>query len=119
LKPQAAAHRRFGARLRERGKLARGDHFRQHHGGGLERLDLFLRIRAARPVLHHQHAERIAGAQDRHPEEGMVDFFAGFGRYEKAGCAWASDRLTALASPATRPTTLRRTASQSGGRLPG
>ena len=68
----------FGAGLRQRRQFAGGDHLRQHHGGGLQRLDLFLDIGALGAVLHHQHAERIAGAQDRHAEERMVDFFAGF-----------------------------------------
>ncbi len=62
---------------RDRGQLARGDHLREHHGGGLQRLLFLLGIGAPRPVLHHQHAERIAGAQDRHAEERVVDLFAG------------------------------------------
>ena len=74
---QRVPRRRLGAGLRQRRQFARGDHLRQHHGGGLQRLDLFLDIGALGAVLHHQHAERIAGAQDRHAEEGMVDFFAG------------------------------------------
>ena len=68
----------LGAGLRQRRQFARGDHLRQHHRGGLQRLDLFLDIGALGAVLHHQHAERVAGAQDRHAEEGVVDFFAGF-----------------------------------------
>ena len=68
----------FGAGLRQRRQLARGDHLRQHHRGGLQRLDLFLDIGALGAVLHHQHAERIAGAQDRNAEERVIDFFAGF-----------------------------------------
>ena len=68
----------LGAGLRQCCQFARGDHLRQHHGGGLQRLDLFLDIGALGAVLHHQHAERVAGAQDRHAEEGVVDFFAGF-----------------------------------------
>ncbi len=72
------ARRRLGTGLRQRRQFARGDHFRDHHGGGLQRLDLFLDIGALGAVLHHQHAERVAGAQDRHAEERMVDFFAGF-----------------------------------------
>ncbi len=71
------ARRRFGAGAGERGQLAGGDHLRQHHRGGLERLFFFLGIGPPRPVLHHQHAERIAGAQDRHAEERVVDLFAG------------------------------------------
>ena len=70
--------RGLGAGLRQRRQFAGGDHLRQHHGGGLQRLDLFLDIGALGAVLHHQHAERVAGAQDRHAEERMVDFFAGF-----------------------------------------
>ena len=74
---QRMPRRGLGAGLRQRRQFARGDHLRQHHGGGLQRLDLFLDIGALGAVLHHQHAERVAGAQDRHAEEGMVDFFAG------------------------------------------
>ena len=59
-------------------QLAGGNHLGEHHGGGLQRLDFFFRVGAPRPVLHHQHAERIAGAQDRHAEERMIDLFAGF-----------------------------------------
>ncbi len=68
---------RLGAGLRQRRQFARGDHLRQHHRGGLQRLDLFLDIGALGAVLHHQHAKRIAGAQDRNAEERVVDFFAG------------------------------------------
>ena len=75
---QRVPRRGFGAGLRQRRQFAGGDHLRQHHGGGLQRLDLFLDIGALGAVLHHQHAERVAGAQDRHAEERMVDFFAGF-----------------------------------------
>ena len=74
---QRVPRRRLGAGLRQRRQFAGGDHLRQHHGGSLQRLDLFLDIGALGAVLHHQHAERVAGAQDRHAEEGMVDFFAG------------------------------------------
>ena len=59
----------FGAGLGQRRQFARSDHLRQHHRGGLQRLDLFLDIGALGAVLHHQHAERIAGAQDRDAEE--------------------------------------------------
>ncbi len=64
--------------LCRRGQFARGDHLGQHHRGGLQRLDLFLDVSALGAVLHDKHAERVAGAQDRHAEERMVDFFAGF-----------------------------------------
>ena len=77
-KMNRAPRRRFGAWYRQRRQFARSDHLRQHHGGGLQRLDFFLGIRAPCPVLHHQHTERIAGAQNRHAEERVVDLFAGF-----------------------------------------
>ena len=75
---------RFGAGAGERGQLARRDHLGEHHRRGLQRLFFFLGVGAARAVLHHQHAERVARAQDRHAEEGVVDFFAGF-RPEREG----------------------------------
>ena len=70
--------RGFRAGLRQRRQFAGGDHLGDHHRGGLQRLDLFLDVSALGAVLHHEHAERVAGAQDRHAEERMVDFFAGF-----------------------------------------
>ena len=69
--------RGLGAGLGERLQLARGDHLGQHHGGGLQRLLFLLGIGAAGAVLHDQHAERVAGAQERHAEEGVVDLLAG------------------------------------------
>ena len=95
----------LGAGLGQRRQFARRDHLRQHHGGGLQRLDLFLDIGAVGAVLHHQHAERVAGAQDRHAEERVIDFFAGFRpdtRRPDGFCA--SDRFSGVASLATRPT---------------
>ncbi len=65
------------AGARDRGELARGDHLGEHHRGGLQRLFFFLRIGAPRPVLHHQHAERVAGPQDRHAQERVIVFLAG------------------------------------------
>ena len=79
----------LGAGLGDGRELARGDHLGEHHRGGLQRLLFLLGIGAPRPVLHHQHAERIAGAQDRHAEEGVVDLFAGLraGRRRPGGSA--------------------------------
>ncbi len=74
----------LGAGVGERRQFARGDHLGEHHRRGLQRLFFLFRVGAARAVLHHQHAERIAGAQHRHAEEGVVDFFAGF-RPEREG----------------------------------
>jgi hypothetical protein len=70
---------RLEAGLGERRQFARRDGLGEHHRGGLQRLLFLLRIGAVRAVLHHQHAERIAGAQDRDAEEGVVDFLAGLG----------------------------------------
>ena len=68
-----------GAGPGERLQLARGDHLGEHHRRGQQRLDLLLGIDAVRPVLHDEHAERLAGAQHRHAEEGVVDLLAGLG----------------------------------------
>ena len=54
------------------------DQLRQHHGDGLQRLDLFLVVLAAGAVLHDQHAEHAAGAHDRHAGQRVVDLLAGF-----------------------------------------
>ena len=120
LQMHRAAHRRLGAGPGERGQFARGDHLGQHHGGGLQRLDFLLGIGAPGAVLHHQHAERVAGAQDRHAEEGVVDFFAGFrpvreGRMglrvrQVDGVGFARDQADQA---------LVRRAARSGGRLRG
>ena len=53
-----------------------GDHLRQDHGDGLQRLDLFLVVLTAGAVLHHQHAEHAAGAHDRHAGERVIDLLA-------------------------------------------
>ncbi len=58
--------------------MSRRDHFRQHHGDGLKRLDLFLVIEAPRPVLHDQHTEHPARAHDRHAGKRMVDLLTRF-----------------------------------------
>ncbi len=60
-------------------ELARGDHLGKKHRGGLESLDLFLRIGAPRAVLHHEHANRRAAAQNRHAKERLIDLFARLG----------------------------------------
>ena len=58
-------------------QFARGDHLGEQHRRRLQRLDLLLGIGAPRPVLHDQHADRRAAAQDRHAEEGLIDLLAG------------------------------------------
>ena len=56
--------------------LAGREHLGQHHGGGLQRLDLLFGVGAVGAVLHDEHAERAPGAQHRHAEEGVVDLLA-------------------------------------------
>ena len=63
---------------RQPGKVAGGDHLGEHHGGGFQRLDLVVAVLPLGAVLHDQDAERAAGAQHRHAEEGAVDLLAGF-----------------------------------------
>ncbi len=70
------ARGRFGAGAGERRQFAGRDHLGEHHRRGLQRFFFFLGVGAPRAVLHRQNAERIAGAQHRHAEEGVVDFFA-------------------------------------------
>jgi len=69
---------RLGAGAGERRQFSGGDHLGEHHRRGLQRLFFLFRVGALCAVLHHQHAERIARAQDRHAEERVIDFFAGF-----------------------------------------
>ena len=63
----------------DRLQLARGDHLGEQHRRRLQRLDLLFRIGAPRAILHDEHADRRAAAQDRHAEEGLVDLFARLG----------------------------------------
>ena len=58
---------------------ARGDHLGDHHGGGLQSLDFLVAIVPLGAVLHREHADRVAAAQDRHAEEGVIDLLAGLG----------------------------------------
>ena len=74
---QGTADGRLEPGLGERRELAGSDHLGDHHGDRLECLRLLLRVGAARPVLHHQHAERVAGPQDRHAEERVINLFSG------------------------------------------
>ena len=80
-------------------------HFGQHHGDGLQRLDLFLGIDALGLVLHREHAEHLAAAHDRHAQEGLDTGLRRFPADRRnAGRDGASDRFTASAVSATRPT---------------
>ena len=53
-------------------------HFGQHHGHGLQRLDFFFGVDALGLVLHHQHAEHLAAAHNRHAQKAFERVFAGF-----------------------------------------
>ena len=80
------AQRDAGSPRGSRGlQLARGEHLGQHHGGGLERLDLLLGVDPVGAVLDDEDAERVAGAQQRHAEEGVVDLLAGLGPVGEGG----------------------------------
>jgi hypothetical protein len=69
---QRPSRSRLGrARARQRGDSPRGDHLGEHHSGGLQRLLFLLGIGAPRPVLHHQHASVLPGAQHRHAEKEL------------------------------------------------
>ena len=58
---------------------AGGDHLGEHHGRGLQRLDLLVAILPLGAVLHREHADGVAAAQDRHADEGVIDLLAGLG----------------------------------------
>ncbi len=47
-----------------------------HHGGGLQDLDVLLGVFLVRAVLDDEHAEDLAGAQDRHGQKRVIDFLA-------------------------------------------
>lgn len=63
--------------------VAGRDQFRKDHGDGLQRLDLFLVVLAARAVLHDQHTQHPAGTHDRHARQRMVNLLAGLGAVGK------------------------------------
>ncbi|GJE61794.1 hypothetical protein MPOCJGCO_3920 [Methylobacterium trifolii] len=70
----AGADRAAGGGAGIRGEaleLARGDHLREHHRGGLEGLDLLLGIDPVGHVLDGEDAQRVAGPQKGHAEEGV------------------------------------------------
>ena len=57
-------------------KSSRGDHLGEHHGRGLQRFDLLVAILTLGTVLHREHADCVAAAQNRHADEGVIDFLA-------------------------------------------
>ncbi len=66
------------ARRLEVEDVAAGDQLRQHHGRGLEGLDLLVGVAALGLVLYREHTQDAAGAQHRHPHERGVAFLARF-----------------------------------------
>ena len=98
--------RGVGIGRRERLELARGDHLGEHHGGRLERLDLFFRVHPIGAVLHDEDAERVAGTQQRHAQERVIDLLAGLRLVGEGRMRLASERESGSAVDAIRPTTL-------------
>ena len=52
------------------------DHLGNHHGGGLQGLDLLVAIMPLGAVLHGEDADCVAAAQDRHADEGVINLLA-------------------------------------------
>ena len=65
--------------LRNIEKAALGHDFRQHHGDGLQRFNLFFGVDPLGLVLHRQHAEHLAAAHNGNAQEGLERVFPGFG----------------------------------------
>ena len=62
-----------------------GDHFRQHHRHGLQRLDLDVLVAARVGMLDGEHPDRAFEPDDRHSGEAVEAFFAGFGPVGEGG----------------------------------
>ena len=62
-----------------------GDQFGEHHGDGLQRLDLDVGIAARVSMLDAQDTHRAFAADDRHPGKAVEQFFAGFWAVRKVG----------------------------------
>ena len=75
----------FDAGGRETLQVTGGDQFAEHHGGRFEGFHLVVAIGAMRLVLDDENAERSAGAQNRHAEEGIVDLLAGLREIFESG----------------------------------
>ena len=66
-------------------KSSRGDHLGKNHGGGLQRFDLLVAILTLGAVLHREHADCVAAAQNRHADEGVIDLLARLGPVGEGG----------------------------------
>ena len=112
LKVDRPAEVEFEPRPRQPRQIAGSDHFGDHHRRCFHRLDLVVAIVPLGAVLHDQHAERAAGPQHRHAEEGVVALFAGLRQVgecrvllrvrqierPRAGCDRADQALPELAA---------------------
>ena len=58
-----------------------------HHGGRLQHLDILVGVLLLRAVLHHEHAEHLAGALDRNRQQRMVDLLPRLGPVGEGGVA--------------------------------
>ncbi len=67
-----AARRLVGDRLQAAGR----DHLGDDHRRRLQRLRLLLGVGAPGGILDDEDADRVAGPQDRHAEEGIIDLLA-------------------------------------------
>ncbi|MNU76403.1 hypothetical protein D3C71_659550 [compost metagenome] len=59
-------------------QLAARHYFSDKHRGCLERFNFILPVCSAGLVLDHKNAKSATGAQNRHAEEGMINFLTGF-----------------------------------------
>ena len=98
-----AAARLHGAGADEGAELG---HLGDHHRDDLERIDLVVGVFARLAVLHHQHAQHLAEALDRHAEEAREHLLAGLGQVaEAAGVRGVAgvDRLGGLGDLPDQP----------------
>ena len=80
-------------------QFAGGHGFGQHHGDGLDVLDLVLVVAALGAVLHHQHANRPTSPQQRRAEEGVIGVLARLGPIGEAGVRRRVRQADGLSQP--------------------
>ena len=80
-------------------QFAAGDHFGQHHGDDLQVLDLFVAIDPLGAILHHQHPDRAATAQQGHTQKGVEGIFARFRSIRKVRIVWRIGQVQRTAQP--------------------
>ena len=85
-------------------ETARGDRLGKHHGGGLQGLDLLVAVLPLGAVLHREHADGAAAAQDRHADEGVIDFLPRLGAVGEGRMKLSVGQLHRLGRRAIRPT---------------